>query len=154
MEPPTKPMLKEAADYYEGALAILGKQSKLDADQFDRVSRNYADLLRAQGKEALLSTIEKARPAIEHFLDETAGAAEASVPGRLQAIQEAKRLLLAIPEPTARELYVRYFAERLHMEPRLVAQALRGAIPPPARQPPNHGSTWCSRAPPVEHRES
>ncbi|HJZ86625.1 MAG TPA: DNA primase [Polyangia bacterium] len=92
---------------------------KVDPDSF----------VRSRGAEVMRALIDQAPPAIEHFLDEVAAAAEPSVPGRVKAIQQVKGLLLAVDDPTARELYVRHFADRIRVEPRLVLQGLRGGIP-------------------------
>ena len=97
------------------------------------------DFVRSQGAEALRKQIEKAQPAVEYFLDDVAGRAEKNVPGRVAAIQEAKGLLLLVQDPTARELYARYLAERLQVEPRHVLQALRGGIAVAVQNSPKTG---------------
>lgn len=50
---------KEAAAHYKEALALLEKQSPLDVDQCKTVAQNYADLLRAEGRERKAVALEE-----------------------------------------------------------------------------------------------
>ena len=50
---------KHAAAHYEDALAILEKQSQFDPAEYETVARNYADLLRAIGKERKAVAVEE-----------------------------------------------------------------------------------------------
>ena len=106
------------------------------------------DFVRQKGAEALRGLCDKAPPALEHALGEIADRAEATVPGRLAALAEGLPLLRALADPTARELYGRFFAERLRIEPRHVADTLRrGQVAAQLKNSMQQGSATASPVP-------
>src|SRR5207244_3295201 len=50
---------EHASANYDAALAILEKQSAFDAEQYETVARNYADLLRGAGKHRKAAAIDE-----------------------------------------------------------------------------------------------
>jgi DNA primase len=103
--------------------AADGQQKKIDPDELAR-----RDLPR------LLSLIDSAPDAVEHFMSEVAAVADASVPGRVRAISECAPLLRAVPDRLARELYCDRLAQLLKVQPGQVRQALAGTNARPTRE--------------------
>jgi DNA primase len=96
-----------------------GKPKKVDPDELAR-----RDLPR------LISLIEQAPDAVEHYLREIASVAEASVPGRVRAIGECVTLLRVVPDRLARELYCETLAQLLNVPTAKIVQAMREAQDP------------------------
>ncbi len=105
----------------------------LDADIDGRVARMPAgvdpdDFVRQRGKEAFVRLIETARPMVEQFIDTVSFEADASVPGRVAALEQAAAVLAQVKNQTARELYAGRLAATLGMDSSQVGRAVRAAF--------------------------
>lgn len=86
------------------------------------------DFVRQQGADAFRKLIDGARPVVEQFIDDVAGQADTTIPGRVQALEEAVQVLAKVRNPTARELYVGRLAGALGVSTQQATRALRGAM--------------------------
>jgi len=82
---------------------------------------------RAGGLAAIRELVDMARPVVEQFIDDSVGAAEATVPGRIAALEQAAAVIASVRNPTARELYTSRLAAGLGMAPEQAARAVRAA---------------------------
>lgn len=87
------------------------------------------DFVRQQGGADAFrkSVLQLAKPVVEYFIDELARGAEATIPGRMSALEEAAPLLAQVRNPTARELYVGRLASALGLQPGQVMRAVRAS---------------------------
>jgi DNA primase len=87
----------------------------------------------------LQALLDEAPDAVEHFMNEVAGAAEPSVPGRVRAIGECAPLLRAVSDRLTRDLYVDRLSQLLKVPTAKILQALRETqarpVPRPLREP-------------------
>jgi DNA primase len=104
----------------------------VEADVDGRVAKLPAgvdpdDFVRKEGADAFRKLAESARPAVDHFIDDLARRAEATIPGRMSALEEAAPLLARVTSQTARELYVGRLASTLGLSGAQVLREVRAA---------------------------
>jgi DNA primase len=104
---------------FDGRIARRLVLDKADPDDYVR-SQGGADAFRKK-------VLGEAKPAVEYFIDELARGAEATIPGRMSALEEAAPLLARVRNPTARELYVGRLAIALQISTQQVVRAMRAA---------------------------
>jgi DNA primase len=85
------------------------------------------DFVRKEGADAFRRLVLGAKPAVEHFIDDLARGAEATIPGRMSALEEAAPILARVRNVTARELYGSRLASALGLSPPQVVRAIRAA---------------------------
>lgn len=93
------------------------------------------DFVRAEGGDAFRRLVDNAAPVVERFIDDLARATEPTVPGRVQALEEAVKVLRMVKNAAARELYAGRLAAELGLAPSQVARELRSAFPGHAHLP-------------------
>jgi DNA primase len=104
----------------------------VEADVDGRVARmpkglDPDDYVRKEGADAFRRLVLGSKPAVEHFIDDLARGAEATIPGRMSALEEAAPLLARVRNITARELYGSRLASALGLSPPQVVRAIRAA---------------------------
>jgi DNA primase len=104
----------------------------IEAEMDGRVARlpsgqDPDDFVRREGAEAVKRLAAGALPVVEHFIDDLARRAEATIPGRMSALEEAAPLLARVRNPTLRELYVGRLASTLGLSSSQVMRSVRAA---------------------------
>jgi DNA primase len=104
----------------------------IEAEMDGRVARLPAgqdpdDFVRREGAEVFKRLAASALPVVEHFIDDLARRAEATIPGRMSALEEAAPLMARVRNPTLRELYVGRLASTLGLSSAQVMRAVRAA---------------------------
>lgn len=98
----------------------------VDPDDF--VRKLAKELGAEKAKEAFQRVIDTARPMVEQFIDMVAMEADATVPGKVAALEQAAEVLAQVRNPTARELYAGRLGASLGVDAGQVARALRAAV--------------------------
>lgn len=95
---------------------IVQVPSGKDPDEFIRKAG-------ADAPELFRELMDGARPMVEQFIDDVAKEADATIPGRVKALEEAAPVLARVSNPTERELYAGRLAGALGLG---VNQVMRG----------------------------
>ncbi len=85
------------------------------------------DFVRREGVEAFRELLAGARPMVEQFIDDVSREAEATIPGRVQALELAAPVIARVRNATERELYVGRLAGALGLSLQQVLRSVRGA---------------------------
>ncbi|HEY0708253.1 MAG TPA: DNA primase [Polyangia bacterium] len=112
----------------------------VDADVDGRVARlpkkqDPDDFVRREGAAAFTKLLQTARPVVDHFIDEIARSAEATVPGRMAALTEAAAVFARVRNRTARELYRSRLAKALGVTEQQALRAEREVAGGTGRSP-------------------
>jgi len=86
------------------------------------------EFVRDEGTDALRELLDKARPMVEQFIDDLAGETDGTIPGKVEAAEEAAGLLAKVGNPTERELYAGRLAASLGLSGGQVVRAVRAAV--------------------------
>jgi DNA primase len=112
----------------------------VEADVDGRVARmpkglDPDDFVRKEGADAFRRLTAGGKPAVEHFIDDLARGAEATIPGRMSALEEAAPILARVRNVTARELYGSRLASALGLSAPQVVRAIRAAAAAASARP-------------------
>jgi DNA primase len=112
----------------------------VEADVDGRVARmprglDPDEFVRKEGADAFRRLTVNGKPAVEHFIDDLARGAEATIPGRMSALEEAAPILARVRNVTARELYGSRLASALGLSAPQVVRAIRAAAAAASARP-------------------
>jgi DNA primase len=99
-----------------------------EADADGRVAQMPAgvdpdDFVRAQGAQAFRALVERARPMLDHLIQQAAD--DATIPGKADTARRVVEVLAKVKNPLMRDLYMRELAAKLHVPVPQVSRMVR-----------------------------